>query len=277
MIEPLYAAAREVLLDALEALGDQRDALILCGAQAIYIHTGAADLAVAEFTTDGDIVVDPGLLKPDPQLSAAMEQARFRPGTQPGTWLRDRSVGGIVATISVDLLVPEAVAGPGRRAARMGSHGDRTGRRVRGIEGALVDHKAMVLKALTPDDQREFAIRIAGPASLLVAKLHKLVERGSEREARRLKDKDALDVLRLLRGVPVASLARALRALRDDTVAGPVTREAIQYLRDWFGTTSATGTLMAVRATERLEDPATIAASCAALTEELLDELGGGL
>ena len=42
MIEPLYVAAREVLLDALDALGEQREALILAGAQAIYIHTGAA-------------------------------------------------------------------------------------------------------------------------------------------------------------------------------------------------------------------------------------------
>lgn len=273
MIDPLYAAAREVLLDALEALGEQRDALILFGAQAIYVHTGAADLAVAEFTTDGDIVVEPGLLKSDPQLSAAMEAARFRPGTQPGTWLRDRRVGGVVATIPVDLLVPEAVAGPGRRAARLGAHGDRAGRRVRGIEGALVDHTSAVLKALVPEDRREFAIRTAGPASLLVAKLHKLVERSAEREARRLKDKDALDVLRLLRGVPLASIASTLRVLQEHAIAADVTREAIQYLRDWFSTRSAPGTVMAVRATERLEDPATIAASCAALTEELLDRL----
>jgi len=273
MIDPLYAAARQVLLDALEALGEQRDALILFGAQAIYVHTGAADLAVAEFTTDGDIVIDPGLLKSAPQLSAAMEQARFRPGTQPGTWLRDREVGGVIATIPVDLLVPEAVAGRGRRAARLEGHGDRAGRRVRGVEGALIDHAPTVLKALSSEDPREFAIRIAGPASLLVAKLHKLVERSGEREARRLKDKDALDVLRLLRGVPLATMASTLRVLREDSVAGEVTREAVQHLREWFGAPSARGTAMAVRATERLEDPATIAASCAALTEELLDAL----
>ena len=51
MIEPLYVAAGEVLRDALEALGDQREALILAGARAIYIHIGAANPAVAEFTT----------------------------------------------------------------------------------------------------------------------------------------------------------------------------------------------------------------------------------
>ena len=38
--EPLCVLARAVLLDALEALGDQRDALVLVGAQAIYLHAG---------------------------------------------------------------------------------------------------------------------------------------------------------------------------------------------------------------------------------------------
>ena len=79
MIEPLYVAAREVLLDALDALGEKREALILAGAQAIYIHTGAADLAVAEFTTDGDLVVNPEQLKTQPRLSEAMERAHFSP------------------------------------------------------------------------------------------------------------------------------------------------------------------------------------------------------
>lgn len=51
---PLYAKAREVLLDALEALGPHRSSLVLVGAQAIYLHTGEADIAVAPFTTDAD-------------------------------------------------------------------------------------------------------------------------------------------------------------------------------------------------------------------------------
>ncbi len=49
--DPLYVAARSVLLDALEALGHQRDAIVLVGAQAIYLHTGAIEFEVAEYTT----------------------------------------------------------------------------------------------------------------------------------------------------------------------------------------------------------------------------------
>jgi hypothetical protein len=269
VIEPLYVAARGVLLDALDALGEQRGALILAGAQAIYIHTGAADLAVAEFTTDGDLVVVPDQLKVQPRLSEAMERAQFRPGLQPGSWLRDRTVSGVATTIPVDLLVPEAVAGAGRRAARLGDHGDRAGRRVRGLEGALTNHSVMRLSAFDADDRREVEIRVAGPSALLVAKLHKLADRSAERESKRLKDKDALDVLRLLRAIPVERLVQGLRELGDSALAGDVTREALAHLQGLFGETSSPGTVMVVRATQRLEDPDTMAASCVTLAEDL--------
>jgi len=51
-----------VLLDVLEALGEHRQALVLVGAQAVYLHTGEAVFAVAPYTTDADLVVAPGRL-----------------------------------------------------------------------------------------------------------------------------------------------------------------------------------------------------------------------
>ncbi len=41
--DPLYVRARTALLDAADALVEQLDALVLVGAQAIYLHTGRAD------------------------------------------------------------------------------------------------------------------------------------------------------------------------------------------------------------------------------------------
>lgn len=70
-----------------------------------------------------------------------MLKAHFRLGDQPGSWLCERTVRGVAITIPVDLMVPEAVAGAGRRAAQLGDHGDRAGRRARGLEGALVDQQ----------------------------------------------------------------------------------------------------------------------------------------
>lgn len=274
MIAPIYVAAREVLLDALDALGPQRRAVILAGAQAIYLHTGDADLAVAEYTTDGDLVVDPALLQNDPRLHAAMEAGGFKlHPQQPGIWVQKRLIEGVLTEVPVDLLVPAAVAGAGRRGARLGEHGDKSGRRVRGLEGALVDHSMFMIDVFDPKDQRRFEIRVAGPSALLVAKLHKLADRTAERRVTRLEDKDALDVLRLLRAVPTAALATGLHRLLSDAVAQEVAREAVDHLARLFGATGAPGTQMAVQATERLEDPAAIAGSCVALTAALLDEI----
>ena len=43
-VDELYVLARKVLLDALTALGSHRDAIVLVGAQAVYLRVGEADL-----------------------------------------------------------------------------------------------------------------------------------------------------------------------------------------------------------------------------------------
>jgi hypothetical protein len=48
--EDLLVRARSALLDALLALADHRKSVIVIGAQAVYLHTGAAPIAVAEAT-----------------------------------------------------------------------------------------------------------------------------------------------------------------------------------------------------------------------------------
>ncbi len=45
-LAPEYVAARRVLLDALTALDGHLDNLVLVGAQAVYHHSGSADLNV---------------------------------------------------------------------------------------------------------------------------------------------------------------------------------------------------------------------------------------
>lgn len=260
--EPEYVNARRVLLDALEALGPQRDAVVLVGAHAIYLHTGEGDLAVAPFTTDGDIAIDPEALVPDPTLEDAMTRAGFvRDLTQPGVWIGDLSV-------KIDLLVPEVLGGPGRRGARLGAHGTRAARKARGLEAALVEKAPMTIDAFEQEDRRRFETAVAGSAALLVPKLHKIGERGEQVD--RLEDKDALDVLRLLRATPTADLAAGLRRLAGVPLSADVTQEAVTYLAELFSTADARGSAMAASAAAPLEDPDTVAASCAALAGDLL-------
>jgi hypothetical protein len=45
---PEYVLARSVLLDALQALAPHLDAVVLVGAQAVYLHTGDAELIVTD-------------------------------------------------------------------------------------------------------------------------------------------------------------------------------------------------------------------------------------
>jgi hypothetical protein len=75
--EPEYIAARRVLLDAFEALGAHRKAVVLVGAQAIYLQVGEGDLAVSPYTTDGDLAIDPRELEDEPELASTLKSAGF--------------------------------------------------------------------------------------------------------------------------------------------------------------------------------------------------------
>ncbi len=107
--DPLYVDARSALLDAADALVEHLDAIVLVGAQAIYLHTGEADLfdAVAQYTTDADFSINPNSLSESPLLADLLSRGGFRSGDNPGSWISSNGV-------SVDLMVPEALAGSKR-------------------------------------------------------------------------------------------------------------------------------------------------------------------
>ena len=89
----LYVEARRVLLDSLFALAPHGSAVIIAGAQAIYMRTGASDMSVAPYTTDGDLAINPTLLEDDPLLELAMEQAGFTLKGQTGRNVEPRDLG----------------------------------------------------------------------------------------------------------------------------------------------------------------------------------------
>ena len=277
-----YIVARRALLDALEALEGHRDALVLVGAQAIYLHTGAAQFAVAEFTTDGDVAIDPRHLSAEPEIASAMRKAKFfldmRDGRElVGVWASMREIAGVPAKVTVDLLVPDALGGAGRRAARVPQHEKGAMLKVHGLEAALVDNRVMRIGALEATDARNFTMKVAGPTALLISKTIKLSERVAagalERGRRdRVKPKDALDVLRLLQAIPSARLAEGFAGLLKDGIAGPVTAEALGSVPGLFGNVSSPGSQLAAEAAAP-EPPDVIASSCAALCAELLAAL----
>ena len=271
----LYILARRVLLDALDALGPHREAAIVVGAHAVYMRVGDAGLAVAPHTTDGDLAIEPAVLGETPPLEQAFTHAGFLPrgGDSVGVWVTHRSTSAnTTIELAVDLLVPASISpGKGRRAARLPGHDARSARIVRGLEGVIADADIMGVGALDALDDRKSDVRVAGSAALLVAKVHKIRDRsGTERST----DKDALDVLRLLRGTATDDLAGRMQQLLRDDNARPVAEEALDLLRSQFASRAGEGIEMAVRAVGALGDPAEISASCEALAGDLLGAMG---
>ena len=262
-----YIDARETLLDAVEALGPHGDAVILVGAQAIYVHTTSEDssFAISPFTYDADLALDPNLLGGSPAIVEAMSRAGFLLGDQPGLYSRE-------GLSQVDLLVPEAVGGPGRRAARLGPHGNRAAMKVRGLEGALVSHRVRKITSLVPGADRSCLLKVARPAALLVSKVHKIGERLESGDARRQGQlpKDAFDIYRLLRAVDTAELASEFALLQSDEISSGVTSEALSTFENLFGSRSGTGPGLLVSSVGALEDPAFIIESSVALSRDLL-------
>jgi hypothetical protein len=141
------------------------------------------------------------------------------------------------------------------------------------MEAALIDKRVMVISALDPRDLRQSSIAVAGPAALLVSKLHKIRERLGERRKHRLDDKDALDVLRLLQAIPTSVFVGTLLELLIHEITKDVTRESLEALEELFSGTRSAGAEMAARAAGDLVAPEQIGESCAILTTELMTAL----
>ncbi|MGI5154492.1 hypothetical protein [Microbispora sp. CA-102843] len=248
--------------------------MIVIGAQAIYLHTARSPVALAETTKDSDIALDPRALEDEPLLERSMSRAGFYRdplGGQPGAWLNSEG-------IPVDLMVPEALAGPGTkntRGARIPPHDRRATRRARGLEAAVIDNMVMDVTALDPDDDRTYRVKVAGPAALLVAKLHKISERVSV--PHRLNDKDAHDIYRVLIDTDTSQLAAAFNVLLSDPISSEITDQAVEYLTALFAPgPDALGARMAGRAEEGIGEPETVALATSLLAADLVQALQPG-
>lgn len=249
---PEYVESRRALLDALEQLGEHRGSIVVAGAQAVYLRTGDSSYpgSLQPYTTDADIALDPSSLRDHPEIREAMTSAGFslKGGTgreDPGVW--ERAAPRIGGSVVVDLIVPEAIAPPGgRRGARLGAHGKRAARKVRGLEAVVVDNTLMAVGSLDPADTRVFEIKVAGSAALFVAKMHKITDRLEDEG--RSSNKDVGDLYRLFGATPAADLARSIRGLLEDERSEDVTRQALREASELFRAPNSPGVQMGAAA-----------------------------
>lgn len=269
--------ANRVLLDAVEALGSQHQpALVLVGAQAIYLHAGNDGLPVQQMTIDADLSINPDLVADDPLIQVALDSAGFTreppPGTrktiQPGQYYRN--VGG--AWVELDLLVPEhhaQIIRPGsRRSSGVPPHHRNTMMRAAGLEAVLVDNTLQTIAGLSDDDSRSFEIRVAGPAALLVAKAHKLGERTIA--GKRIKSKDAYDIYRLLRAIDLQAVSATFSELLHSPSASAATRTGIEHLATLFDTPSSAGSVLVASEELSVSTESTAAQAVSELVRRIL-------
>lgn len=267
--DPIYVEARSTLLDAFTALEIHLDAIVLVGAQAVYIHAQETNLSIAPFTSDGDLAIDPRRLGNAPLIEIALQNASFRrePG-KVGVWSSSAQSN---SNVVIDLLVPESLGGDGRRGARIPPHAANSARKVTGLEPTLVDNDLHIIGALDPADLRKVSVKVAGPAALLVAKVYKIMDR--EVNTGRLRDKDALDIFRLLQAVETDNLKMRFSVLKNDQIAAAITNRALEDLPRLFGTPNSVGCQMVRRAVGQSEIGATVEASLSSLTGDLMAAL----
>ncbi len=271
-----YVEARRILLDVLTALAPHLDAVVLVGAQAVYLRTEGRIQGYQPFTTDADLVLDPSRLEPIPPLGETMIRAGFTLTDEPGIWEARFNRPGFdeEIVVPVDLIVPEELAPKaGRRAARLpGDHGKSTARKSPGLAGAVVDNSPIELTALEPGDPRQPQVKVAGHGALLVAKLHKLGDRLAT--PARLQAKDAGDVYLLFDAIGAEQMAATLRALLGDERSAATTAKALMYLDALFTTPASPGVRLASGALRTLLPEETVSAvmtSYAAALRRMMD------
>jgi hypothetical protein len=142
---------------------------------------------------------------------------------------------------------------------------------VRVAEPAVVDNEIQVIRALDSADARSFEIKVAGPAALIVSKVVKIAERRGQ--PHRLKPKDGLDVLRLLRAVDTARLARSLRNLALDRLSSKVVEQAVNDLRVLASAPDSLLPVLAADAELGFGDLDEIKMSMVTLVDDLLREI----
>ena len=129
-------------------------------------------------------------------------------------------------------------------------------------------------RTLATGDDRAYEINVAGPAALLVAKVHKLADRIDADDNRRINSKDAFDIFRLLQAVDTAELIDEINLLAATGISAKVTAEAIAGFSDMFGTPTGAGTVLVAEHVMGIENRDVIVTSSVALSEELIERIG---
>lgn len=228
--------SRRAILDVVgNVLVPHWESLTLVGAHAVILQTQNLDVSISA-TGDGDLGVTPSLVLEEPTIDALMRAAGFAPRTdaRPGLWGRGRRRardGETVWDEQIDLIAGEGLSGntkAGKRSvAALSGHGRSVGN-TPGIELAAFDRSIVTVNDLM-DPQRSIQVNVAGHAALICAKAYKLGERLDD-GGRRLRDKDAGDLWRILRCADQAAVTVVFAEYDSHDVIGQNVKTGRAYV-----------------------------------------------
>lgn len=261
--------ARKALLDTLEALEMHLEALVLVGAQAVYLHTQDFISEVAPATVDADFALDVTKLQSSPDIELVLLDSNFAYSEtgNPGQWVTPEG-------IPVDIMVPKKTSGRvGKgRSPRLEGHSNKSIRITEGLEGCVVSYQVMDVASLSPQDSRAFQVKVANGASIIIAKCFKIAEHLEH--GRKVDNKDSFDVYRLLAHLPLKNLLDEFRDLLENTVSRDVTSLGLKYFANLFVVGIDAPGIVAIGATVNgLEDVPVIKASALSLARQLNSQL----
>ena len=131
----------------------------------------------------------------------------------------------------------------------------------------MIQFKDQRIRVQKWSDTRTLDVRVAGPAALLVAKVHKIDDR---KDSDRQSDKDALDVLRLLRGTETDDLVARYAKLLGDKRSEEAALRGQDLLEAQFAKRQNIGVQMAIRSAGALGDTDEISVLFEALVNDFL-------
>ena len=136
-----------------------------------------------------------------------------------------------------------------------------------------MSHTRRKIASLDSDAERSCILKVAGPAALLVSKVHKIGERleapAGHRQAQL--PKDAFDIYRLLRAIDTTELAEEFQLLQSHGISSRVTSRALSLFRNLFGSRSGRGPELLVSYVRGVEDPTFTIEASVALSQDLLE------
>lgn len=249
LVHPSLAASRLTLCKVLDALGDHYEAITIVGAHAVHERTRGLSVESTS-TKDGDLAVTPGLVVDEPLIEQAMRDSGFRPLMEiavehpeghpgrrwqgrPGLWGTSITDTGTPVD-EVDLMVPESLAGKGRRSVKaLAEHGKQAVGRVDGLELAVLERDTLQIADLHGGATR--AAYVARHSGLVCAKAYKIVDRQravrkGQRERGLSIPKDAVDMWRCMAtSDPLEVLDDFNRHLEDTVIGGAVSEGLTRF------------------------------------------------